>query len=167
MRKRAGAALFTVPLPEEEGGPSRSDTPKTCSHYASWEKVINRHHCYGHVCPRTVLGLAQQRRARMYGPGPGAPVSVQRTRVSITQTCARAAPWSRQDLVKPWSQIQRLQGDRKPRTGAPARSCRVAHSPDKPRARQDPITAQAHRPRATTSLSSSCCFLGACQTLTV
>ena len=61
---------------------------------------------HGHVCPRTVLGLAQQRRARMYGPGPGAPVSVQRTRVSITQTCARAAPWGRQDLVRHWSQRQ-------------------------------------------------------------
>ena len=29
-------------------------------------------------CPRTVLGLAQQHVALMYGPGPGAPVGVQK-----------------------------------------------------------------------------------------
>ena len=30
------------------------------------------------ACPRTVLGLAQQRVALMCGPGPGAPVGVQK-----------------------------------------------------------------------------------------
>ena len=32
----------------------------------------------GPACPRTVLGLAQQRVALMCGPGPGAPVGVQK-----------------------------------------------------------------------------------------
>ena len=31
-----------------------------------------------HACPRTVLGLAQQCFALMCGPGPGAPVGVQK-----------------------------------------------------------------------------------------
>ena len=43
------------------------------------------------ACPRTVLGLAQQRVALMCGPGPGAPVGVQKKwRTFVPFTCARA-----------------------------------------------------------------------------
>ena len=48
------------------------------------------------ACPRTVLGLAQQRVALMCGPGPGASVGVQKKgRIFVPLTCARtvgAAP---------------------------------------------------------------------------
>ena len=43
------------------------------------------------ACPRTVLGLAQQRVALMCGPGPGAPAGVKkRSAFLYPYTCARA-----------------------------------------------------------------------------
>ena len=69
MWRRADTALFNAPSPEEEGGPFRSNTPKTCSYYALWEKSYQPPsllwprvpvHCFGpsptapraHVWPR-------------------------------------------------------------------------------------------------------------------
>jgi hypothetical protein len=116
------------------------------------------------VCPRTVLGLAQQRRARMYGPGPGAPVRVLRTRVPINpDLCAGGLLGPTRFNQDTGSKDDSNQGDRrlKAGTGLPRQDLAgVARSPDKPRARQAPLTVSTRLPRATTRLSFSFCSLG-------
>ena len=69
-----------------ETAPRMTPTPRTTLHVARSTRVVGKRNVqksyYGEkilpTYPRTVLGLAQQRVMLMCGPGPGAPVGVQK-----------------------------------------------------------------------------------------